>query len=139
MPLEMHKQHTQLLESEIQELQLQLHKAREDIYGLVRMHAELSIERDKLRTGLKASDNALASCKTDLSFVMRTDDVEGDYLLVPQGPTLPAKISGFQFRDIRPKAASEIVDIGHASLLLGHSNQQITKRVYRSLGATAVP
>ena len=54
-------------------------------------------------------------------------------------PTLAAKISGFQFRDIRPKAASEIVDIGDASLLLGHSNQEITKRVYRRLGATAKP
>lgn len=68
-PLEMHKQHALLLENEIQELHLQLRKAREDIYGLVRMHAELSIERDKLRTELKASNSALASCKTDLSFV----------------------------------------------------------------------
>lgn len=68
-PLEMHKQHALLLENEIQELHLQLRKAREDIYGLVRMHAELSIERDKLRAELKASNCALASCKTDLDFV----------------------------------------------------------------------
>lgn len=52
---------------------------------------------------------------------------------------LAAKIGGFQFRDIRPKAASEIVDIGDASLLLGHSKQEITKRVYRRIGATAKP
>ncbi|CRM28248.1 hypothetical protein [Pseudomonas sp. 31 R 17] len=52
---------------------------------------------------------------------------------------LAAKIEGFQFRDIRPKAASEIIDIGDASLLLGHSNQEITKRVYRRIGATAKP
>ncbi|QLG96472.1 tyrosine-type recombinase/integrase [Pseudomonas yamanorum] len=59
---------------------------------------------------------------------------------IEQGnPALAAKIGGFQFRDIRPKAASEIVDIGDASLLLGHSNQEITKRVYRRLGATAKP
>lgn len=59
---------------------------------------------------------------------------------IDQGdPMLAAKIGGFQFRDIRPKAASEIVDIGDASLLLGHSNQEITKRVYRRLGATAKP
>ena len=39
---------------------------------------------------------------------------------IEQGdPTLAAKIGGFQLRDIRPKAASEIVDIGDASLLLG--------------------
>lgn len=44
---------------------------------------------------------------------------------VEQGdPALAAKISGFQLRDIRPKAASETVDIGDASLLLGHSNQE---------------
>ena len=57
-----------------------------------------------------------------------------------QGDTmLAAKIGGFQFRDIRPKAASEIVDIGDASLLLGHTKQEITKRVYRRIGATAKP
>ncbi|MGY2288384.1 tyrosine-type recombinase/integrase [Pseudomonas sp. SDO528_S397] len=54
-------------------------------------------------------------------------------------PLLAAKIAGFQFRDIRPKAASEILDIGDASLLLGHSKQEITKRVYRRIGATAKP
>lgn len=54
-------------------------------------------------------------------------------------PMLAAKIAGFQFRDIRPKAASEIIDIGDASLLLGHSKQEITKRVYRRIGATAKP
>lgn len=54
-------------------------------------------------------------------------------------PMLAAKIGGFQFRDIRPKAASEIIDIGDASLLLGHSTQEITKRVYRRIGATAKP
>lgn len=59
---------------------------------------------------------------------------------IDQGdPVLAAKIGGFQFRDIRPKAASEIVDIGDASLLLGHSKQEITKRVYRRIGATAKP
>jgi len=59
---------------------------------------------------------------------------------IDQGdPVLAAKIGGFQFRDIRPKAASEIVYIGDASLLLGHSKQEITKRVYRRIGATAKP
>ncbi len=59
---------------------------------------------------------------------------------IEQGdPMFAAKIGGFQFRDIRPKAASEIADIGDASLLLGHSKQEITKRVYRRIGATAKP
>ena len=30
-------------------------------------------------------------------------------------PMLAVKIGGFQFRDIRPKAASEIIDIGDAA------------------------
>lgn len=49
------------------------------------------------------------------------------------------KIRQFQFKDIRPKAASEITDIADASLLLGHSEQEITKRVYRRSGAVAQP
>ena len=36
-------------------------------------------------------------------------------------PELANRIAQFQFRDIRPKAASEITDLGDASLLLGHS------------------
>lgn len=52
---------------------------------------------------------------------------------------LAGRIAAFQFRDIRPKAASEIKDIEDASLLLGHTKSDITKRVYRRLGATAKP
>lgn len=52
---------------------------------------------------------------------------------------LAAKIGGFQFRDIRPKAASEISDVGEASLLLGHTKGDITERVYRRVGAIAKP
>ncbi|MCU7247965.1 tyrosine-type recombinase/integrase [Pseudomonas koreensis] len=39
---------------------------------------------------------------------------------------LASRIGEFQFRDIRPKAASEISDIGDASLLLGHTKGDIT-------------
>lgn len=51
---------------------------------------------------------------------------------------LAEKIRRFQFRDIRPKAASEM-DLEHASDLLGHTNQQITKRVYQRVGRTVLP
>lgn len=54
-------------------------------------------------------------------------------------PDLAEKIAKFQFRDIRPKAASEIIDIGDASRLLGHSKEGITERVYRRVGAIATP
>lgn len=39
-PLEIHKQHARVLENEIQELNPQLRKAREDIHGLVQMLAD---------------------------------------------------------------------------------------------------
>ena len=52
---------------------------------------------------------------------------------------LASRIAAFQFRDIRPKAASEISDIDQASKLLGHSKGDITERVYRRVGAIADP
>lgn len=52
---------------------------------------------------------------------------------------LASRIGDFQFRDIRPKAASEITDVGEASLLLGHTKGDITERVYRRIGAIARP
>lgn len=54
-------------------------------------------------------------------------------------PELANRIAQFQFRDIRPKAASEISDLTDASLLLGHSKEGITERVYRRVGAIAKP
>lgn len=59
-------------------------------------------------------------------------DADGDQALAD-------RIRQFQFRDIRPKAASEIKDIGDASLLLGHTKEGITERVYRRIGAIAKP
>jgi integrase len=52
---------------------------------------------------------------------------------------LGALIRGFQFRDIRPKAASEIEDISHASRLLGHSKEKTTKDIYRRVGEVVSP
>lgn len=51
---------------------------------------------------------------------------------------LALKIKDFQFRDARPKAASEI-DLDAASKLLGHSDKSLTERVYRRIGDTVNP
>ena len=51
---------------------------------------------------------------------------------------LAASIRQFQFKDIRPKAASEI-ELTHASRLLGHSTEEITKKVYRRVGEIVKP
>ncbi|MFM9380361.1 integrase [Pseudomonas sp. UV AK001] len=52
---------------------------------------------------------------------------------------LAGTIRKFQFRDIRPKAGSEIEDIKDASRLLGHSTEEMTKKVYRRVGEIVKP
>ncbi|WP_332763152.1 tyrosine-type recombinase/integrase [Pseudomonas koreensis] len=52
---------------------------------------------------------------------------------------LSVTIRKFQFRDIRPKAGSEIEDITDASRLLGHSTEEMTKKVYRRVGEIVKP
>ena len=54
-------------------------------------------------------------------------------------PELGALIREFQFKDIRPKAATEINDLKEASRLLGHTEEEITKTVYVRRGAIAKP
>lgn len=52
---------------------------------------------------------------------------------------LAQRIKQFQFRDIRPKAASDMADLSAASKLLGHTEQEITKKVYRRVGEEVRP
>ena len=52
---------------------------------------------------------------------------------------LAERIKKFQFRDIRAKAASDIESLKDASELLGHSEQQITRNVYRRKGQLVKP
>jgi integrase len=52
---------------------------------------------------------------------------------------LAERIKKFQFRDIRPKAASEIASLEDASKLLGHTDKQITQKVYRRVGELVKP
>ena len=58
--------------------------------------------------------------------------------VIDGNPELTACIRQFQFRDIRPKAASEI-ELDHASRLLGHSKEEITRKVYRRVGEVVRP
>lgn len=51
---------------------------------------------------------------------------------------LAVRLRKFQFRDSRPKAASEM-ELEHARKLLGHTDQQITATVYRRVGETVKP
>jgi integrase len=53
--------------------------------------------------------------------------------------TLAERIKLFQFRDIRAKSASEIADLAAASSLLGHTEKEITEKVYRRIGQAVRP
>lgn len=57
----------------------------------------------------------------------------------PESIALSERVRQFQFRDIRPKAASDIGDLAAASRLLGHTEQEITKKVYIRVGETVKP
>lgn len=57
----------------------------------------------------------------------------------PEAEALAARIRQFQFRDIRPKAASDIADLASAAALLGHTEQELTRKVYVRKGATVKP
>lgn len=52
---------------------------------------------------------------------------------------MAARIREFRFMDIRPKAATDIEDIGDASKLLSHSKEQTTMTIYRRVGEIAKP
>lgn len=52
---------------------------------------------------------------------------------------LAERIRRMWFTDNRPKAASDIEDIKDASKLLGHSEEDITRAVYRRVGERAKP
>ena len=57
-PLETCRHSLRIYENEVQELTLQLRQAREKIFKLVEMHAEVANERDRLRTELNRAVTA---------------------------------------------------------------------------------
>jgi len=65
---------------------------------------------------------------------------EASEIAMKQGnKNLAERLRAFQLRDIRAKAASDIESLKEASDLLGHSEQQITKTVYRRKGQLVKP
>jgi integrase len=73
---------------------------------------------------------------------LRFDDARDKVIVIAREAgdgVLAASIRQFQFRDIRPKAASEILDLGDASRLLRHTDKRITETVYRRVGEIVKP
>ena len=61
------KQYMLMLENEVQELTLQLRKAREDIFGLVQMNGQLSNEKSKLKIKLGAANTQIERLRAKTS------------------------------------------------------------------------
>ena len=106
------------------------------IEGLLERRKEAGIRNSVLitnSTGLRMSYAMLRNRWDEArSDTAKAAETSGD-------PALADRIRQFQFRDIRPKAASEIDSISDASKLLGHSKEQITKTVYRRVGEVVNP
>lgn len=77
--------------------------------------------------------------RTRFDKARRAAVLEAESMGTPEMDALAARIRQFQFRDIRPKAASEIGDLALASKLLGHTEQEITRKVYIRVGETVQP
>ncbi|MFD1260521.1 tyrosine-type recombinase/integrase [Entomomonas asaccharolytica] len=59
--------------------------------------------------------------------------------LINNNEELADQIKKFQFRDLRPKAATDMDDINLASKLLGHTKQKITELIYIRKGQEVTP
>jgi hypothetical protein len=72
-----------MLENEVQELNLQLRRAREEIFGLVKMYDEASAQRDEAMSNLRHRSGQLAIVRKqlyDLDITARGSKREADRL-----------------------------------------------------------
>lgn len=72
-PLEMHKQHARLLENEIQALNLQLRKARADIFGLVAMLTEAQAKNEEFAGYLRLRGAEAAAMRKQIANLTTSD------------------------------------------------------------------
>ncbi len=82
-PLEMYRQHCGLLENEIQELNLQLRKARADIFGLIAMLTEAQAKKDEFAGYLRQRGAEAAAMRkqiADLEISASSNRKEADEL-----------------------------------------------------------
>jgi|SRR5471032_7758 len=75
--------YNRILENEVQELNLQLRTARENIFGLVKMYDEASAQRDEAMSNLRERSGQLAIVRKelyDLDIIARGNKREADRL-----------------------------------------------------------
>ena len=103
-PLEMWKQQSVLLATEIEEYQRDLRKARVNVAKLVLMNDSLTVERDRLQVELRTAShelseayrelsmtkNTLASCKLAESRRMQGEYPPRESLPLPAGAEIPS-------------------------------------------------
>ncbi|ALI04561.1 hypothetical protein C1Y08_28675 [Pseudomonas sp. FW306-02-F02-AA] len=81
--LETCRHYLHLLENEVQELNLQLRTARENIFGLVQMYTDASAQRDEAMKNLRERSGQLATVRKqlyDLDISARAHKREADQL-----------------------------------------------------------
>jgi hypothetical protein len=81
--LETCRHYLRLLENEVQELNLQLRKARENIFGLVEMYDEAAAQRDEAMSNLRERSGELALVRKqlyDIDMISRGHKREADRL-----------------------------------------------------------
>ena len=66
-PLDMCKQHALLLENEVQEQSRQLCKARQDIQGLIQMHADALSSKVQVEETLKKAQSEISRLSSEVS------------------------------------------------------------------------
>ncbi|WP_395607321.1 hypothetical protein [Pseudomonas sp. B22129] len=74
-PLEMCQQHCLLQENEIQELNLQLRKAREDIFGLINMLSETQAKKEEFAGYLRLRGAEAADMRRQIADLTVSDNV----------------------------------------------------------------
>lgn len=102
-PLEMYKHSCLMLENEVQELTTQLRKARQDIFGLVEMHATEAKECTRLRAALEKMKWELSAqylAYTTLSNSTRSELMGQDTLIAELYQRLKA-FEGDRLPDVR--------------------------------------
>lgn len=74
-PLEMYQQHCLLLENEVQELNRLLRKAREDVFGLVKMLSEAQTKKDEYAGYLRQRGAEAAAMRKQIEDLKTSNNV----------------------------------------------------------------